>query len=210
MGELLSDPQYSGQRSARFWELNSPSLKWAHVWQPKWTVHSSYLRVPTNPWPVSEGKGLTTRLKKGRRGSRTHELYLGHLWACQFSPTSHLLIFGRAQTLPLSSHSTRWKRENWSRSLGTRARPRRACASHSSLVSLARENLQVTRSPSLALGRARPGSACAEGRGNWFPVRPQRLRAAGFGPPGLRERSREDGGCGGKCSEAVSGRFDLS
>lgn len=128
MGELLSDPQYSGQRSARFWELTSPSLKWAHVWQPKWTVHSSYLRVPTNPWPVSEGKGLTMRLKKGRRGSRTHELYLGHLWACQFSPTSHLLIFGRAQTLSLSSHSTRWKRENWSRSLGTRARLRRACA----------------------------------------------------------------------------------
>ncbi|KAJ8795721.1 hypothetical protein J1605_002483 [Eschrichtius robustus] len=81
---------------------------------------------------------------------------------------------------------------------------------HSSLVSLAPETRQVARSPSLALGRARPGGACAEGRGNWFPVRPQRLRAAGFGPPGLRERSREDGGCGGKCSEAVSGRFDLS
>lgn len=208
MGELLSDPQYSGQRSARFWELTSPSLKWAHVWQPKWTVHSSYLRVPTNPWPVSECKGLTMRLKKGRRGSRTHELYLGHLWACQFSPTSHLLIFGRAQILSLSSHSTRWKRENWSRSLGTRARLRRACAFVPRLHGPGEP--QVSRTPSLALGRARTGGACAEGRGKWFPVRPQRLRAAGSGPLGLRERSREDGGCGGKCSEAVSGRFDLS
>lgn len=42
------------------------------------------------------------------------------------------------------------------------------------------------------------------------PVRSRRLRAEGSGPPGLRERSREDGGCGRKCSEAVSSRFFLS
>lgn len=97
------------------------------------------------------------------------------------------------------------------KSLGARARFRRACALDS-LDSTPRPWWTVTKpvlpaSFSGARFRAAPAQRNEE---TGSPVRSRRLRAEGSGPPGLRERSREDGGCGRKCSEAVSSRFFLS
>lgn len=47
--------------------VSFPLLEEAHDWGPKWIVHYSCFLRPTNslPAPMSEGKGLTTRINVG-------------------------------------------------------------------------------------------------------------------------------------------------
>lgn len=85
----------------------------------------------------------------------------------------------------------------------------RACALGSSMLFQDR-SFSSSRSRGPVRARAPSGCACAEGRG---PSVLRRLSACALrvsGPLGLRERNREDGGCGGECSEAVSGLFFFS
>ena len=89
-GGTFVRPQYSGQRSAKFLELIFLSLKWA-------AQEECALLLPPathQPWVCTWGQRVINHEVKGQRGNRTHDLHLDHLWACQFSPTSHLLIYG--------------------------------------------------------------------------------------------------------------------
>ena len=94
-GGTFVRPQYSGQRSVRFLQLIFLSLKWAAQKECALLLPSATHQPLVCTW----GQRVINHEVKGQKGNRTHDLHLDHLWVCQFSPTSHLLISGPGQIL---------------------------------------------------------------------------------------------------------------
>lgn len=138
-------------------------------------------------------------------------LHLAHLWASSFQHLHFVdpLISAPGQILPLRSRPPHAR--HGARALASGRAPVSVAPAHWA-PSAPGPRWTVTKpvlraSLSGARLRAAPAQRNEE---TGSLVRSRRLRAEGSGPPGLRERSREDGGCGRKCSEAVSSRFFLS